>query len=66
MTWDYKQRDVDIQAQADPAWELERFLNYGTENKKLDRATLEKYLPLIKIPQQTRDFLTLILWNKKY
>ena len=47
-------------------WELEQQLNYGLqENEKIERANLEKYLPVLNIDQDTRRFLEYILYDKK-
>ncbi|GBR74243.1 hypothetical protein NO1_1453 [Candidatus Termititenax aidoneus] len=47
-------------------WRLEQQLNYGlAENEKIDRSQLEKYLPELNIDQDTRNFLELLLYDKK-
>lgn len=47
-------------------WQLEQLLNFGLpEGEKLDRKKLEKYLPVLKIDRDTRDFLEYILYGKK-
>ncbi|MDP3792653.1 MAG: hypothetical protein Q8Q89_02885 [bacterium] len=66
MTWDYNTTEYQKQAQADPKWHLERLINYGLEGEKIDRKNLEKYLPELKIPDEKRVFLELLLWNKKF
>lgn len=66
MTWDYKKTEYDKQAKATPAWHLERLINYGLEGKKLDRGVVKKYLPQLRIPEDRRAFLELLLWNKKF
>lgn len=64
MTWDYSEEAYKRQAAADPVWHLERLINYGLGDEKLNRALVEKYLPQLKIPEDRRIFLELILWNK--
>lgn len=66
MTWDYNTTEYQKQAKADEKWHLERLLNYGLEGEKIDRKNLEKYLPELKIPDDRRAFLELLLWNKKF
>ena len=66
MVWDYDKKEYDKQAKADPVWRLERLINYGTKGEKLNKELLEKYLPQLKIPQDRRAFLELLLWNKKF
>lgn len=66
MTWDYKKTEYDKQAKATPTWHLERLINYGLEGKKLDREVVKKYLPQLRIPEDRRAFLELLLWNKKF
>lgn len=66
MTWDYTKEEYEKQAAADPVWRLERLINYGLNGEKINRELLKKYLPELKIPQNRRDFLELLLWNKKF
>lgn len=66
MTWDYDDIEYKKQAEADPVWRLERLINYGLENEKIDKELLKKYLPQLKIPENRRDFLELLLWEKKF
>ncbi|MEK7181121.1 MAG: hypothetical protein AAB738_02175 [Patescibacteria group bacterium] len=65
MTWDYAQTEYEKQAKADPRWHLERLIN-GQTKGKIDRRLLEKYLPELKISEDRRAFLELLLWNKKF
>jgi hypothetical protein len=47
-------------------WQLEQLLNFGLEpGETLDRAKVEKYLPLLDIDIDTRNFLEFILYDKK-
>lgn len=66
MTWDYDKEAFQKQAQADPVWGLERLINYGGEEVKLDRALLEKYLPQLNISENRRAFLELLVWDKPF
>jgi hypothetical protein len=66
MTWDYTQAAYEKQAKQDPVWHLERLINYGLNGEKLDRSLLEKHFDELKIPEQRKDFLALLLWNKKF
>jgi len=66
MIWDYQKIEYDKQAKADPQWHLERLINYGLGKEKLDRKLLEKFLPVLKIPDNRRAFLELLLWNKPF
>ena len=66
MTWDYTKTEYEKQAKADPVWRLERLINYGLEKEKLDRNLLAQYLPQLKIPEDRRAFLELLLWNKPF
>lgn len=66
MTWDYQKEEYQKQIIADPVWHLERLINYGLEGKKLNEKLLKKYLPQLKIPEERRAFLELILWNKAF
>ena len=66
MSWDYKESEYDKQAKADPIWGLERLINYGLDGKKINKELLRKYLPQLKIPDNRRAFLELLLWNKQF
>lgn len=66
MAWDYDQTAYDAQAKRDPAWELERMLTYGLNGRRIPRKLLEEHLVHVRIPQQRRDFLELLLWDKKF
>ena len=66
MPWDYDKTEYQKQAAADPIWHLERLINYGLGEEKLDRKLLEKYLHELNIPEDRRVFLELLLWNKKF
>lgn len=66
MTWDYTTIEYQKQAKADPKWHLERLINYGLGDEKLNRKMLEKYINELNIPDERRAFLELLLWNKKF
>lgn len=66
MAWDYTKTEYQKQAEADKKWQLERMINYGLGNEKLDRAILERYFKELKIPDDRRAFLEFILWGKKF
>lgn len=66
MAWDYQQKEYDKQAKADPVWYLERLINHGLEGKKIERNMLEKHFAELRIPEDRRAFLELLLWNKKF
>lgn len=66
MPWDYTKEEYEKQKKADPVWHLERLINYGLGKEKIDRKLLERHLPKLKISEQRRDFLELLLWNKPF
>ena len=66
MTWDYSTTEYQKQAKADPKWHLERLINYGLGEEKIDREMLGKYLKDLNIPNEKRAFLELLIWNKKF
>ena len=67
MAWDYTDAEYAKQAAADPLWGLERQINGGLKNgEKISRALLEQYLPQLKMPDDRRAFLELIVWNKPF
>ena len=65
MSWDYAASEYEKQATADERWRLERLINYGLGNEKVSRDSLERHLPTLKIPDDRRAFLELLLWGKK-
>jgi len=64
--WDYTKTEYEKQAAADPIWKLERLINYGLGEEKIDRELLKQLLPKLRIPENRRDFLALLLWNKPF
>lgn len=66
MIWDYGKTEYQKQAMADPVWHLERLINHGLGEERIDRKLLEKHLVELKIPEDRRFFLELLLWNKKF
>lgn len=66
MPWDYTKDEYEKQAKADPKWYLERLINYGLGNEKIDKVLLEKYLPELSISEDRRAFLELLVWGKKF
>jgi len=66
MIWDYNKKEYKKQMDKDPIWRLERLINFGIGGEKIERKVLEKYIHKIKIPENRRAFLELLLWNKKF
>mgnify|MGYP001589355149 CR=1 FL=1 len=66
MAWDYTETEYQKQANADPLWRLERLITYGLGKEKLDREELVQYLPKLKIPEDRRAFLELLVWDKLF
>lgn len=64
--WDYRKEEYDKQKKADPVWHLERLINYGLGEEKLDRTLLEKHFNKLHIPEGRKAFLELLLWNKPF
>ncbi|MDR1696213.1 MAG: hypothetical protein LBR69_06260 [Endomicrobium sp.] len=47
-------------------WRLEQQLNYGlSENEKINRVELKKYLPVLNIDADTRKLCEYLLYGKK-
>lgn len=61
--WDYPK---DTNQQIDEIWRLERLLQYGLGNEKINRAVLERNFNALHIPEHTKTFLELLLWNKVF
>ena len=66
MPWDYTKIAYQKQAAADEQGHLERLINYGLGDEKLEREALKKYLPELAIPEDRRAFLELLLRNKPF
>lgn len=66
MTWDYDEENLKKQAAADPVWKLERLILYGLHGKKLNHKELAKHLPKLRIPEDRRAFLELLVWDKPF
>lgn len=64
--WDYNLKDVDEENEQFIIWKLERQLCYGPRGEKLDEKLLRKYFHKVKMPENTRAFLELLLWKKPY
>lgn len=61
--WDYPK---DINQQTDELWRLERLLQYGIGDEKINRVVLEQNLNTLHIPEHTKAFIELLLWNKVF
>jgi hypothetical protein len=46
-------------------WRLEQMVNFGLGGKKLKRAELKKFWPLLHLDAQKKKFLSLLLWPRK-
>jgi hypothetical protein len=47
-------------------WQLEQQLNYGlNDDEKIDGKLLAKYLPVLNIDKDTRNFLEFILYGQE-
>lgn len=66
MTWDYQNTDYQKQSKTDPVWHLERLINYGLAGEKINKEILKKYFSQLKIPENRKTFLELLLWNKPF
>jgi len=63
--WDYP-KTKEQALRADKIWYLERLLTYGLGGEKIDRHILEENFTRLHIPEHTKAFLELILWNKAF
>lgn len=64
--WDYTDDAYATQAQHDPIWALERLITFGLHGAHIDRALLERYIGELRIPEDRRAFLNLLLWNRSF
>ena len=64
--WSVDTARLEKNTEAYEIWQLEQLLNFGmSEGETLDRKKLEKYLPVLKIDRDTRNFLEYVLYGKK-
>ena len=61
--WDYPN---DPGLKQDEVWYLERLLTHGITDEKIDRVMLERNFDTIRIPENTRAFFELLLWDKPF
>lgn len=66
MSWDYDKKEEQKQGANDPIWKYERMLQFGDGEERLPRETLRELLPKLRIPDDRRAFLELLLWNKPF
>jgi hypothetical protein len=66
MTWDYTDHAFAKQAQADNLWFLERKINYEEDGVRLDRYLVKTHFDRLRIPDDRKAFLALLLWNKPF
>lgn len=64
--WDYTKTEYEKQAKADPVWHLNKVLNAQGPFQKLDPELLKRYWHQLKMPDDRRAFLELLLWNKPF
>ncbi len=67
LTWDYYNlEELDLTDNGQVIWYLEKMIQYGLRDKKIQHDLLEKFLPGLKIPENARAFFELLLWNKRF
>ncbi|MEK7553191.1 MAG: hypothetical protein AAB504_00655 [Patescibacteria group bacterium] len=64
--WDYDIKKADQNAEQFIIWKLERLINYGLGNEKINENLLKKYWDKIKMPENTRIFFEFLLWGKHF
>lgn len=60
--WDYPKIK---KTRANKMWFLERLLTYGLGHTRVRKAEVKRALPRLRIPDDTRAFLELLIWKKK-
>ena len=61
--WDYPKQ---VNMRKDDKWRLERLLTYGFGEEKVDREELKRNFNELKIPDNTKAFFELLLWDKPF
>ena len=59
--WSVNTKRLKKDKKAYEIWRLEQMINYGLGGEKLDGEKLRKYLLVLKIDNDTRKFLEMIL-----
>jgi hypothetical protein len=64
--WSVDTTHIDKNSEEYEIWQLEQLLNYGlSEGETLDQKQVEKYLPVLNIDHDTRNFLEYVTHGKK-
>jgi hypothetical protein len=66
MTWDYTDEAYQTQAAADERWHVERLLRHGLGDERINPQLLKKYWKELRMPENMRAFLALLLWDEKF
>ena len=66
MTWDYDEKNYSVQATSDPVWRLERLIKSAGKGVRFKKSDLVKHLSELKIPENRRAFLELLVWNQQF
>lgn len=66
MPWDYTKEEYEKQAKADPVWHLNHVINGDVVGEKLNKEDVKRYWNDLKMPDDRRAFLELLLWNKSF
>lgn len=67
LTWDqYNLDGLDLTDENQAVWYLERMIKYGLGEAKIERDLLERFFQKLQIPENTRAFFELLLWNKPF
>ena len=62
--WDYDTKSLDLSQEEVILWYLKRKIEYG-DWEALDKKTLKKYLPKLKIDRYLKEILISFLYEKK-
>lgn len=61
--WDYPKNQ---NLKKNEIWHMERVLCFGLAGEKIDRKALVRHFDRLKIPENTKTFLKLLLWDKPF
>ena len=64
--WDYDIKKADQNTEQFIVWKLERLINYGLGDEKINENLLKKYWDKIKMPENTRILFDFLLWGKHF
>jgi hypothetical protein len=64
--WSVDLKQLKKNKRAYAIWRLEQLINFGLAGQKLNKKQLKKYWPFLHLDPAKKDYLTMLLWPKKF